>query len=241
MTGASGGSPGTPSDGPPPPVIDKAKRDKMRELIWKAFGEPAPTRAAPDKKRYVLPEHGDMWTGTEGVASDAEPGIEPEYVKLQRARAILLGRAEVRYGDALATNPKLEGEIDLWFVIVGDKNVGGIVESVDVLNKSTLRDPDVIECLRESFLGVTFPPPKGGGVVTVEYPISFSGGGRRRGGEALSRGGEPEGQSRSQRDATPYRSLSATSARELAADAAAASLAITATTSSRSTGFVRWT
>jgi len=43
-----------------------------------------------------------------------------------------------------------------------------------VLNKSTLRDPDVIECLRESFLGVTFPPPKGGGAVTVEYPIVFS-------------------------------------------------------------------
>ena len=173
VSGASVSSAGVPSDDPSPPVIDKAKRDKMRALIWKAFGEPAPGGAVPDKKRYVLPEHGDMWTGTEGIASDAEPGIEPEYVQ-RSVRDQFFPVAQKCYGDALVKSPNLQGEIDLWFVIVGDAKVGGIVESVDVLNKSTLRDPDVIECLRESFLGVTFPPPKGGGVVTVEYPISFS-------------------------------------------------------------------
>ena len=73
-----------------------------------------------------------------------------------------------------SATPTSKGKSNLWFVIVGDAQIGGIVESVDVLNKSTLRDPDVIECLRESFLGITFPPPKGGGYVTVEYPIEFS-------------------------------------------------------------------
>jgi hypothetical protein len=164
--------PGAPPNGPPP-VIDKAKRDEMRTLIWKAFGETPPPSPATPKKRYVLPEHGDMWTGSEGIASDAEPGIEPEYVR-SSVRAQFFPIAQKCYGDALGKSPNLQGEIDLWFVIVGDAKVGGIVESVDVLNKSTLRDPDVVECLRESFLGVTFPPPKGGGVVTVEYPIVFS-------------------------------------------------------------------
>ena len=45
---------------------------------------------------------------------------------------------------------------------------------MDVLDKSTLRDPEFIDCMRQSFLSVTFPPPEGGGMVTVEYPIVFS-------------------------------------------------------------------
>jgi hypothetical protein len=32
----------------------------------------------------------------------------------------------------------------------------------------------MIECMRESFLSVTFPPPRGGGFVTVKYPVVFS-------------------------------------------------------------------
>jgi hypothetical protein len=157
------------------PPIDRAKRDAMRELIYKAFNQPPPPVTAPSKATYVLPEHGPGWTGKEipGQTGSAEVGIEPEYIQ-DSVRQQFFPVANKCYGDALATNPKLGGQIDLWFVIVGDKNVGGIVESVDVLNKSTLRDPDVIECLRESFLGVTFPPPKGGGAVTVEYPIIFS-------------------------------------------------------------------
>jgi hypothetical protein len=145
----------------------------MRELIYRAFGERTPPSPEPTKSAYVLPEHGPYWTGTEGMASDAEPGIEPEYIR-ESVQQQFFPVASKCYSDALGANPKLGGQIDLWFVVVGDAKIGGIVESVDVLNKSTLRDPEVIECLRESFLGVTFPPPKGGGVVTVEYPIVFS-------------------------------------------------------------------
>lgn len=31
-----------------------------------------------------------------------------------------------------------------------------------------------VECMRQSFLSVTFPPLKGGGYVTVKYPVEFS-------------------------------------------------------------------
>jgi hypothetical protein len=167
--------PSAPSVTPAPaPSIDPAKRDAMRALIYRAFGQVPPPVARPSRSTYVLPEHGPMWTGYEAPGeSGASPGIEPEYIR-DSVRGQFFPVAQKCYADALATNPKLGGEIDLWFVIVGDTGIGGIVESVDVLNKSTLRDPDVIECLRESFLGVTFPPPKGGGAVTVEYPIVFS-------------------------------------------------------------------
>jgi hypothetical protein len=69
--------------------------------------------------------------------------------------------------------PDAGGTINLAFNIVGNKNIGGIVEQVDVLNKSTLRDPEFVDCMRQSFLSVTFPPPEGGGMVSVEYPIQF--------------------------------------------------------------------
>jgi hypothetical protein len=161
------------STGPDLPALARAKRDAMRELIYRAFGQPLPPSPKLGGAAYVLPEHGPYWTGTEGEPGDAEPGIEPEYVR-ESVRQQFFPVANKCYASALETNPKLGGQIDLWFVIAGDSKIGGIVESVDVLDKSTLRDPDVIECLRESFLGVTFPPPKGGGVVTVEYPIAFS-------------------------------------------------------------------
>ena len=144
----------------------------MRERIWRAFGQVPPTQPAPDKYGYVLPQHGPGWTGLEGIG-DAEPGIEPQYIR-DSVRSQFFPVANKCYTDALSANVHLDGEIDLWFVIVGDPKVGGVVESVDVLDKSTLRDPDFVECLRQSFLGVTFPPPKGGGAVTVEYPIVFA-------------------------------------------------------------------
>jgi hypothetical protein len=40
-------------------------------------------------------------------------------------------------------------------------------------NHTTLPDQDVISCMGEVYLGMTFPKPKGG-IVTVAYPISFS-------------------------------------------------------------------
>ena len=39
---------------------------------------------------------------------------------------------------------------------------------------STLDDPEVLTCLRESMMSVTFDAPPEGGEVTVKYPIEFS-------------------------------------------------------------------
>jgi len=78
------------------------------------------------------------------------------------------------YEDAEKRTPGLRGRIVLHFAVVGDSKIGGIVESADVLDASTIRDPMMIDCMRESMLSMTFPPPKQGGFVTVEYPIEFS-------------------------------------------------------------------
>jgi hypothetical protein len=150
-------------------VLDRAKRDQLREAIWRSLGEEAPDAAPPAKPAYVLPE---LPPWPEGP-SDSGPGIEPKYIQ-ERVRKEFFPVALKCYTDMTDRIPDAGGSVVLAFDIVGNQNIGGIVEQVDVLNKSTLRDPQFVECMRQSFLSVTFPPPKGGGWVTVGYPIEFS-------------------------------------------------------------------
>lgn len=47
------------------------------------------------------------------------------------------------------------------------------MESADVMDKSTIRDQGMIECIRQSMLSMTLSPPAEGGYVTIEYPMDF--------------------------------------------------------------------
>jgi hypothetical protein len=152
-------------------TFDRAQRDKMRELIWRAFGEAPPDAGPPPKARQYQLLHLAPGEGT-GPSTGAGV-IDPKYIQ-SHVRSEFFGPALQCYSEAQKRLPEPKGKIVFWFTIAGDEKVGGIVESVDVLDESTLRDPEMIECMRQSFLSVTFPPPKGGGVVTVKYPIEFS-------------------------------------------------------------------
>jgi hypothetical protein len=158
------------------PVLDRPKRDELRTLIWQAIGHPPPDPGAPTRAAaYVFPERppwGEIrWDAAPG--GRGSPGIDPKYIQ-QRVREDFFPLARKCYEDALEHEPNLGGRVEFAFNIVGDAKIGGIVESVDVLNAGTLRDPEVIDCMRQSFLSVTFPPPPEGGTVTVVYPIAFS-------------------------------------------------------------------
>jgi hypothetical protein len=161
---------GTPAGGTPPAVasFDRIERDRMRELIWRAFGRVPPAEPSADARpSYALP----------AAPPPDPPGdagrIEPEYIQ-EHVRSEFFGPAAQCYAEAQERLPNPRGQVVFWFTIVGDEKVGGVVESVDVLDESTLRDPQMIECMRQSFLSVTFPPPKEGGYVTVKYPIAFA-------------------------------------------------------------------
>jgi hypothetical protein len=147
---------------------DRVKREAMRELIWRAFGRPPPPAAkAQPTSEYVLPKEPPP-------APEGDGGtIEPKYIQ-EHVRNEFFDLAKGCYADAIPKLANPRGRVVFWFTIVGDEKIGGIVESVAVLDESTLRDPEMIECMRQSFLSVTFPPPRGGGWVTVGYPIEFS-------------------------------------------------------------------
>ena len=127
----------------------------MRDRIWRAFGQNPPVESTSRSHApYLFPK----------VPPSNPPGdagsLEPEYIR-EHVRKEFFGPAAQCYTDALGRLPDPRGQVVFWFTIVGDERVGGIVESVDALDESTLRDPEMIECMRPSFLSVTLPPPKG--------------------------------------------------------------------------------
>jgi hypothetical protein len=147
---------------------DRARRDEVRSAIYKAHGRTPPPAASPPAASPPAA----------GAARHAPLGpdagsLSPEYIQ-SRIRQDFVPMARQCYEAALEKNPKLGGKLVFQFVIVGDESVGGIVESADLDEKSTLKDLELAVCLRESLLSVSFEPPEGGGSVSVTYPFEFS-------------------------------------------------------------------
>lgn len=67
------------------------------------------------------------------------------------------------YELARASKPALAGTLVLDVQILGDEEIGGVVDSVAPANINEVDDPTMNECVRESLLSITLPaPPKGG-------------------------------------------------------------------------------
>ena len=73
------------------------------------------------------------------------------------------------YQRQLARDPSLIGKITEKFVIAKDGSVSTASTKV-----STMNNPAVESCINTTFLQLTFPEPKGGGIVIVSYPFLFS-------------------------------------------------------------------
>lgn len=80
-----------------------------------------------------------------------------------------LARIQWCYETRLGWNQGLHGKIVVHFVIEKSGEV-----SMVSLKSSTMRDAVTERCVEKQFLRVKFPPPRGGGIVTVNYPLRFS-------------------------------------------------------------------
>ena len=114
-------------------------------------------------------------SGATGSSGGPEPvgELDKEYVQ-RRIREDFLPMAKECYEAALERDGGLAGRMVFQFAIVGDETVGGIVESAELDPSSTLGEDELVTCMRESLLSVTFPPPKRGGRVTVKFPFTLS-------------------------------------------------------------------
>lgn len=99
-------------------------------------------------------------------ATTVQGRLPPEVI--QRIVRQNFGRFRLCYEKGLQSNPNLQGQITVAFVIGRDGALGN-----SSVQRSTLPDLEVNECVKRAFLTLAFPPPDGG-VVRVSYPISFA-------------------------------------------------------------------
>jgi hypothetical protein len=169
-SGSSPGAPGAPEHAPVDPVEARKARDAMRAKILETLqkrGEPV--RPEPPATKEARTAAATKKDGTEGHGH-----YDTEYIRTN-FREDMFPLLHSCYQDALRRKPQLAGKLILDFTIVGDKDVGGVIDDADINDDSDLKDDQMETCVRESLMTLTFDkPPSGGGYVTVKYPILFS-------------------------------------------------------------------
>lgn len=155
------------------PILDREKADRMRAAILQALAAPAPlppNGAIPSEPpTHHLDEHPSMPS-----FSDSDGGALRDYIK-SVIHDDYFPLAKQCYEASLSKNPKLGGRISMSFEIVGDKKIGGVVDNAAYDDEeTTIIDPELRTCLRESMMSVSFDAPPKDGKVTVKYPITFA-------------------------------------------------------------------
>ena len=81
------------------------------------------------------------------------------------------------YGLAREKKPELAGLLVLDVALLGDAAIGGVVESVAPGASNEVVDEALLECVRESILSTTLPPPPEGGsdALSLSVPLSPAG------------------------------------------------------------------
>lgn len=86
----------------------------------------------------------------------------------------LMPLADECYELARVQQPKLAGMLVLELELLGDEELGGVIDSVDPGSANELNDPGLIECVRESLLATSLPPPEQGGRDAISLSMRFS-------------------------------------------------------------------
>ncbi len=98
--------------------------------------------------------------------------LEKDYIRDQMGEILPL--VKECYEVALLRRPDLEGTTIVEFSLIGEEEVGGIVEHSEVdREESSLVDEELSECIQETMYALEFEPPKGGGRIVVRYPFEM--------------------------------------------------------------------
>jgi hypothetical protein len=164
------------------PVLDREKADEMREKLHALFAEAGPLWADDEidasdpvplsaTGRPLAP----MPSGT--IIGDGGTSPLAEYVK-DRMREDFMPLARQCYEHELEKDPKFSGRFVLKYRIVGDKHIGGVVDSaVYDDEKTTMKSASFAQCMTESMMSVSFgAPPEDQHEINITYPYVFSAG-----------------------------------------------------------------
>ncbi len=156
------------------PPLDRQRADRMREQIRALLAETG-TPLAASSASESRPAPSAVAFPTMPLIPDDAGGtkVDPKYIQ-DRIRSDLFPLAKECYTTALEKNPKLEGKLSVYFRVIGDHKVGGVVDEVKLLGDTTLDNPGMQTCVKESMMAVSFDAPPEDGALTVVYPILFS-------------------------------------------------------------------
>lgn len=141
-----------------------------------------PLRKIDPGSRKLLLAHIEEARAKRAVASSsgggsstapALPELSKDYIRTQ-VKAIVPLMLEC-YEAALEGDPKLAGKLVMKFAIGGEPDVGGLVETSEVdAEASTITNPEMVECMRETMYALELVAPLEGGRMDVTYPFEFS-------------------------------------------------------------------
>lgn len=151
---------------------DRRERDALRRKIVEALERrdegAAGVRGASDEEA----DGGRARTRRGGGAGEAEAGPTPGALVdrsgnhaylLKTMNEELMPLVEECYALARAANPAVKAELSLNVELLGDPELGGVVDSVEPDARGGPYDAGLVECARESIQAVTLPPPPEGG------------------------------------------------------------------------------
>jgi hypothetical protein len=100
--------------------------------------------------------------------------LDKEYT-FSRIKEHFIPLADSCYRSLLEQRPTAAGKVHFFFSIVGDETIGGVVESVSLEDeRTTMDEPDFLNCVRESMLSVQFDPPPKYGRATIGFDLEFA-------------------------------------------------------------------
>jgi hypothetical protein len=155
------------------PTIDVVAKDHTTsKLVLIELG----THIAPPEKQDVVQFDGDgrilalskepkVVTGGISVVNGS---LQPELV--ERMVRQNFGRIRRCYAEGLARNPKLQGALEVRFVVGRD---GAVTNAGN--GGTTLSDAAVVSCVLSTFRDLTFRSPDGG-IASIKYPLIFTAG-----------------------------------------------------------------
>ncbi len=149
---------------------DREAREALVRAIAEARGRREASRAAEvDPSGYPA-------AGSGGEGADGEPRgqMSREYIQETVHEAEPLIRE--CYDLALDEDREVGGRLVVRFVIAGEPEAGGLIESVELeeIGEGLASSETLLECMRETIYTLEFDPPEGGGRVIVSYPFNFS-------------------------------------------------------------------
>lgn len=175
-------SPGSPPQDdarPPAPKVTKKKRkvdDAERERYRRAIRDAIAQRdnrssSSPPPASDDPPAKEQSGQAGEGLKDRSEGKLAGLLKDLQED---VMPLADECYEQALERDPSIAGGLGLQFAIIGDEDVGGLVESVELEDGSDIQDPEMLECMRETLLSTVFPAPDDSGETGVRLTLEFS-------------------------------------------------------------------